>query len=156
MQREAERDAFGSQTLCCLVQEPVRREIKRRFARLLRTFTDENGDAVYKQRVRDMVRGACVGSLGRPTAGRVREGLRVCGSTGCRALRALLYSTPRRLPALRGHAERVCLPAPRPNLCVFVVALCVLCSEQRHPGGQLPRHCQHHAGSGHLAGRPPP
>lgn len=33
----------------------VRREIRRRFARLLKSFTDENGDAIYKQRVREMV-----------------------------------------------------------------------------------------------------
>lgn len=39
-----------------IAQEPVRREIHRRFARLLKTFSDDNGDAVYKQRVRDMVR----------------------------------------------------------------------------------------------------
>jgi hypothetical protein len=39
-----------------IAQEPVRREIRRRFARLLKTFQDENGDSVYKQRVRDMVR----------------------------------------------------------------------------------------------------
>ncbi|KAL4856536.1 DNA replication licensing factor MCM2 [Chlorella vulgaris] len=39
-----------------IAQEPVRREVRRRFARLLKTFTDESGDSVYKQRVRDMVR----------------------------------------------------------------------------------------------------
>jgi len=37
-----------------LVASQVRREIRRRFARLLKSFTDENGDAVYKQRVREM------------------------------------------------------------------------------------------------------
>ena len=42
-----------------IAQEPVRREIRRRFARLLKTFQDENGDSVYKQRVRDMVRSEC-------------------------------------------------------------------------------------------------
>lgn len=39
-----------------IAQEPVQREIRRRFARLLKTFADDNGDAVYRQRVRDMVR----------------------------------------------------------------------------------------------------
>lgn len=39
-----------------IAQEPVRREIGRRFARLLKSFADEHGDLVYKQRVRDMVR----------------------------------------------------------------------------------------------------
>ncbi|KAL4424005.1 hypothetical protein ABPG75_001306 [Micractinium tetrahymenae] len=39
-----------------IAQEPVRREVSRRFARLLRTFIDDSGDAVYRQRVRDMCR----------------------------------------------------------------------------------------------------
>jgi DNA replication licensing factor MCM2 len=41
---------------CCVSSAlQVRREIRRRFARLLKSFTDENGDAIYKQRVREMV-----------------------------------------------------------------------------------------------------
>ena len=43
-----------------IAQEPVRREVRRRFARLLKTFTDESGDYVYRQRVRDMVRSECL------------------------------------------------------------------------------------------------
>lgn len=67
-----------------IAQEPVRREVSRRFARLLRTFTDDNGDAVYRQRVRDMCRGeaphrpaqarppACLSSISRARAGQAR------------------------------------------------------------------------------------
>jgi hypothetical protein len=39
-----------------VAQEPVRREVRRRFARFLRAFQDEGGDYVYRQRVRDMSR----------------------------------------------------------------------------------------------------
>eukprot|EP00887_Chlorella_sp_A99_P006785 scaffold2.g6785.t1 len=39
-----------------LAQEPVRREVRRRFARFLRTFQDDGREAVYRQRVREMVR----------------------------------------------------------------------------------------------------
>ena len=37
-------------------EEAVRREIKRQFRRFLLQFTDDNGDAIYAQRLRDMVR----------------------------------------------------------------------------------------------------
>lgn len=39
-----------------VLQEAVQREVKRRFARFLRTFTNEDGEQVYRQRVREMVR----------------------------------------------------------------------------------------------------
>lgn len=42
-----------------ILQEPVQREVKRRFARFLRTFQNEDGDYVYRQRVREMVRSEC-------------------------------------------------------------------------------------------------
>lgn len=39
-----------------IAEEAVRREIKRQFRRFLLQFADENGDAIYAQRLRDMVR----------------------------------------------------------------------------------------------------
>lgn len=39
-----------------IAEEAVRREIKRQFRRFLLHFTDDNGDAIYAQRLRDMVR----------------------------------------------------------------------------------------------------
>jgi len=39
-----------------IAEEAVRREIKRQFKRFLLQFTDDNGDAIYAQRLRDMVR----------------------------------------------------------------------------------------------------
>lgn len=55
-----------------IAQEPVRREIGRRFAKLLKTFVDENGDHVYKQRVRDMVRSELASRMTCLGAGRER------------------------------------------------------------------------------------
>ena len=72
-----------------IAQEPVRREIRRRFARLLKTFQDENGDSVYKQRVRDMVRSEWARARARA--------------------RPLLCSMP--CPALRGMAWPACAAA---------------------------------------------
>lgn len=42
-----------------VAQEPVRREIKRRFSRFLRTWQDDAGEVVYRHRIRDMVRSEC-------------------------------------------------------------------------------------------------
>ena len=39
-----------------LALEPVRREVGHRFAHFLRTFQDEAGEAVYRQRIREMAR----------------------------------------------------------------------------------------------------
>lgn len=39
-----------------IAQEAVQREVKRQFARFLRSFADENGDIVYRQRIREMGR----------------------------------------------------------------------------------------------------
>ncbi|GAB4814991.1 hypothetical protein N2152v2_002037 [Parachlorella kessleri] len=39
-----------------ILQEPVQREVRRRFARFLRTFQNEDGDYVYRSRVREMAR----------------------------------------------------------------------------------------------------
>ena len=37
-----------------IAQEPVQREIAAQFKNLLRNHTDENGDQIYKDRMRDM------------------------------------------------------------------------------------------------------
>jgi DNA replication licensing factor MCM2 len=39
-----------------IVRDAVQREIKRQFSRFLKTFTDANGDLVYRQRIREMGR----------------------------------------------------------------------------------------------------
>ena len=73
-----------------ILQEPVQREVRRRFARFLRTFQNEDGDYVYRSRVREMARselwvGAVVGrgartaSSGRWPAGSGGGRVRRCG-----------------------------------------------------------------------------
>lgn len=81
-----------------IAQEPVRREVARRFARLLRTFTDDSGDAVYRQRVRDMCRGEPTSPL-RPvclpvgvTGGSARHACLLCVHAVCRILQAALLA----------------------------------------------------------------
>lgn len=37
-------------------QEAVQREVRRRFARFLKSFQNDDGDYIYKQRIRDMAR----------------------------------------------------------------------------------------------------
>ena len=43
-----------------IAEERVSREVKKRFLKFLRTFTDESGELVYVQRVTDMCRGTLV------------------------------------------------------------------------------------------------
>jgi len=38
-----------------VANEPIAREVKRRFQAFLRTFRDDKGDAIYEQRIRKMV-----------------------------------------------------------------------------------------------------
>lgn len=46
----------------------MRREVRRRFARFLKTFQDESREAIYRQRVRDMVRSECQQAVASPMA----------------------------------------------------------------------------------------
>jgi hypothetical protein len=52
-----------------ILQEPVQREVRRRFARFLRTYQNADGDFVYKQRVREMARSECSTFIRGPVAG---------------------------------------------------------------------------------------
>ena len=49
-----------------IVEERVSREIKKKFLKFLRTFTDESGELVYVQRVTDMCRGTFAYAYGLP------------------------------------------------------------------------------------------
>lgn len=40
-----------------VASEPVQREVIRQFKKFLRTFTDDNGELVYRARIQDMCRG---------------------------------------------------------------------------------------------------
>lgn len=97
-----------------IAQEPVRREIGRRFARLLKSFTDEGGDHVYRQRVRDMVRSECGRDAPAPApalawrarARRRETGLRaVCAGLGSRRAAAATAIASAAPPGVRPRAH---------------------------------------------------